>query len=165
MAVLPVPADVWSTLPACSFAAGDVVMAEGERSGRLYVLDEGRVEILKGETRVTTLGHPGAMFGDMSHLLDQPHTATVRCLVPSRFRVVADPAAFLAAHPDACLAMARGLAQRLSSLTRYLVDLKSQFQDQKDHLGMVDEVLESLLHHQKKPAAAAPPPQPGPPDP
>lgn len=137
-------------LPVRAFAAQEIVLEEGQRSGRLYVLAEGRVEVMKGETRITTIGHAGAVFGDMSLLLDQPHSATVRCLVPSRFHVADDPAAFLAAHPAACLAIARGLAGRLDTLTRYLVDLKAQFEDQKDHLGMVDEVLESLLHHQRK---------------
>jgi CRP/FNR family transcriptional regulator, cyclic AMP receptor protein len=28
------------------------------------------------------------------------------------------------------------------------VDLKRQYQDREDHLGMVDEVLESLTHEQ-----------------
>jgi CRP/FNR family cyclic AMP-dependent transcriptional regulator len=145
------PPEFCAGLPVKSFAAGEVVLEEGHRAGVLYFLDQGRVEVVKGETRVATLGHAGAVFGDMSVLLDQPHSATVRCLIPSRFFVVTDPAAFLAAHPEASLAMARGMAQRLDTLTRYLVDLKAQFQDQKDHLGMVDEVLESLLHHQRKP--------------
>jgi len=144
---------ICSTLPERTFATGEVVLEEGHRSGVLYVLAEGRVEVTKGKTRVTTIGHAGAVFGDMSVLLDQPHSATVRCLAPSRFFVAEDPKVFLATHPEACLAMARGMAQRLDTLTRYLVDLKAQFQDQKDHLGMVDEVLESLLHHQRKPSA------------
>jgi CRP-like cAMP-binding protein len=138
-------------LPVKSFATGEVVLEEGQRAGVLYFLDEGRVEIVKNKIRVATIGHAGAVFGDMSILLDQPHSATVRCLAPSRFYVADDPRAFLAAHPEVCLAVARGLAQRLDTLTRYLVDVKAQFQDQKDHLGMVDEVLESLLHHQRKP--------------
>lgn len=143
---------ICANLPLRVFAAGDVVLEEGCASGLLYVLVEGRVEVLKGgETRVATIGHPGAVFGDMSVLLDQPHTATVRCLVPSRFHVVEEPGAFFVQHPAACLAVACGLAQRLDTLTRYLVDLKAQFQDQRDHLGMVDEVLESLLHHQRRP--------------
>jgi hypothetical protein len=33
-------------------------------------------------------------------------------------------------------------------MTSYLADLKAQFHDRSDHLGMVDEVLASLMHHQ-----------------
>lgn len=128
-------------------------MEEGTRSGVLYLLESGKLEVLKGELRVAVLSHPGAVVGEMSVLLNQPHTATVRSLVPSQLRVAADPAAFLGTHPDACFAVARMLAQRLDSLTRYLVDLKAQFEDHKNHLGMVDEVLESLLYHQRKPGS------------
>ena len=31
---------------------------------------------------------------------------------------------------------------------RELIDLKEQFSDQENHLGMVDDVLGTLLHHQ-----------------
>lgn len=138
-------------LPRKHVAAGEILLEEGTRTGLLFLLESGKLEVVKGELRVAVLSHPGAVVGEMSALLNQPHTATVRSLVPSQLRVAADPAAFLAAHPDACLAVARMLAQRLDSLTRYLVDLKTQFEDRQDHLGMVDEVLESLLYHQRKP--------------
>jgi CRP-like cAMP-binding protein len=141
-------------LPMRCFNADEIVLEEQKRSGVLYILVEGRVEILKGETRVGTIGHAGAIFGDIAILLDQPHSATVRCLAPSRFHVVENPAGFLIAHAEVSLALARGLAERLDSLTHYLVDVKAQYEDRADHLGMVDEVLESLLHHQRKPPVA-----------
>jgi CRP/FNR family transcriptional regulator, cyclic AMP receptor protein len=149
----PALLEICASLPEREFAAGEVVLEDQRRSGLLYVLAEGRVEILKGETRVGTIGHAGAIFGDIAILLNQPHTATVRCLVPSRFFVVEDPANFLVAHPAVSLALARGLAERLDAVTRYLVDVKAQYEDRADHLGMVDEVLESLLHHQRKPSS------------
>ena len=34
------------------------------------------------------------------------------------------------------------------SVTSYLVDVKKQFEDQQSHLGIVDEVLETLVHAQ-----------------
>jgi CRP-like cAMP-binding protein len=145
--------EICAGLPTCQFEPGEVVLEEQRRSGVLYVLVEGRVEILKGETRVGTLGHAGAIFGDIAILLDQPHSATVRCLAASKFYVVSKPEEFLMAHPGVSLALARGLAERLDSLTRYLVDVKAQYEDRADHMGMMDEVLESLLHHQRKPPA------------
>ena len=41
-----------------------------------------------------------------------------------------------------------GLCLRLFNLNQYLVDLKSQFEGH-DHLGMVDEVLETLMNQQR----------------
>jgi CRP-like cAMP-binding protein len=145
--------EICDGLPVRSFARDEVVLEEGKRSGLLLVLVEGRVEILNGETRVGTINHAGAVVGDVAILLDQSHTASVRCLAPSRFYVVEDPNGFLEANPRAGFVLARGLAQRLDSLTRYLADVKAQYEDRSDHLGMVDEVLESLLHHQRKPSS------------
>lgn len=145
--------ELCSELPVRTLAAGELLIEEGTRSGLLFVLEQGRLEVLKGNIRVATIAHPGAVIGEMSVLLGQAHTASVRCLEAARLRVAADPTGFLAGHPDACLTVARILAQRLDSLTRYLVDVKAQYEDRKDHLGMVDEVLESLLYHQRKPRA------------
>jgi CRP-like cAMP-binding protein len=83
----------------------------------------------------------------MSVLLDQPHSATVRAIEPSVFAVVEDPEAFIRAHPDFARSVATLLARRLQGVTSYLADLKRQFAGEDSHLGMVDEVLDSLLHH------------------
>ena len=34
------------------FSAGDVLLRQGERTGRLYVLVEGQIEVVKGEAVV-----------------------------------------------------------------------------------------------------------------
>ena len=43
-------------------------------------------------------------------------------------------------------------ATRLDNLTRYLVDVKQQFADQAGHLGLVGDILDTLVHHQITPA-------------
>ena len=66
--------------------AGTVLLTEGMTSGRLYVLVEGSIEVVRGETQVAVVSEPGSMFGEMSMLLELPHTATVRTLSPRRSR-------------------------------------------------------------------------------
>jgi hypothetical protein len=62
---------------------------------------------------------------------------------------VAERAAdFLQSHTDLTYQVARLLARRLHSVTTYLADVKRQFEDHSDHLGMVDEVLEALVNQQ-----------------
>ena len=34
-------------------------------------------------------------------------------------------------------------------MTNYLVDVKRQFESHANHLGLVDEVLETLVHQQR----------------
>ena len=135
-------------LPEKTFGPGEVLLAEGGREGILYILIEGQIEVLKGDFQINTVSEPGAIFGETSVLLDIPHTATVKTLVPSRAHVVERASEFLQSHTDIAYQLAKLLAQRLHGITTYLVDLKSQFEDQQDHLGMVDEVLETLLHQQ-----------------
>jgi CRP/FNR family cyclic AMP-dependent transcriptional regulator len=141
-------------LPTRAFAAGEALVREGSPAGVLYVLASGSVEIVKGDVQITTVAEPGAFFGEMSVLLATPHTATVRALEPSTFHLIDDPLEFLHAHPASAFELARLLARRLHFVNSYLVDLKRQFADRGDHLSMVDEVLETLVHHQQ-PAAAA----------
>lgn len=93
------------------------------------------------------MAEPGAFLGEISALLSLPHTATVKTLEPSRFLVVEKPTEFLRSQPEIALSLSRLLAQRLNYVTGYLVDLKTQFEGSQDHLGMVDEILESLVHH------------------
>jgi CRP-like cAMP-binding protein len=135
-------------LPLTSFAPGEVLLAEGGKSGILYILLTGDVEIVKGGFQVSTVTEPGAIFGEISVLLDVPHTATVKALTPCQAYMVENASAFLQSHIDIAYQLARLLAQRLSGITTYLADLKRQFADHEDHLGMVDEVLETLTHQQ-----------------
>lgn len=130
---------------------GDVLLEEGHRVGVLYILESGQVDILKQEQHINTVAQPGAVFGEISLLLDQAHMATVRVTQPSRFRVIHDPFEFLRRQPEAALHLASLLARRLNAVTTYLVDLKKQYQHHQDHLSMVDEVLEGLLNLQTKP--------------
>ena len=135
-------------LPERSFAAGETLLPENARTGALYILIEGEVEVLKGDFQVYLASDPGATFGEISALLDIPHTATVKTVTPCRVHVVANAASFLEARPDVALALARLLARRLYSVTTYLADIKLQFAEHDSHLSVVDEVLETLLHDQ-----------------
>ena len=58
--------------------AGTLIIHEGATTGHLYVLIEGRLEVSKGDAVVASITEPGAIVGEMSVLLGQPHTATVR---------------------------------------------------------------------------------------
>lgn len=142
--------DFCKGLPEESFPAGACLLEEGHKSGVLYILAAGSVEVLKGDFQINTVAEPGALFGEVSALLGLPHMATVKALEAVRCFVVRDPDVFLRSHPEIALGLSKLLARRLHYVTTYLVDLKSQFEDRDDHLGMVDEVLESLVHHQEE---------------
>jgi signal-transduction protein with cAMP-binding, CBS, and nucleotidyltransferase domain len=65
----------------CSFKFGDVIIREGERDDRLYVLISGKVNVFKSyrtekEKHLRTLAPP-AYFGEMALIDDLIRTATV----------------------------------------------------------------------------------------
>jgi CRP/FNR family transcriptional regulator, cyclic AMP receptor protein len=136
-------------MPVREVVAGEVLIAEGASACPLYILEQGSFEIVKRDIRINVVTTPGAMFGEVSLLLEKPSMATVRALEAGRVRAVDDGIKFLEANPAASLELSRLLAKRLNGVTSYLVDLKQQFGGNDDHLGMVDEVLESLLHAPK----------------
>lgn len=129
------------------FDAGQAVLEQGTRSGRLYILAEGAVEVVKDGVQVAIAAQPGAVFGELSVFLNTAHTATVRTLQASAFYFIENPRALLEASPTMSLHVCELLARRLDAVNRYLVDVKRQFQGH-DHIGMVDGVLETLMHRQ-----------------
>ncbi|TGN73596.1 cyclic nucleotide-binding domain-containing protein [Bradyrhizobium yuanmingense] len=127
-------------------AAGTIIVAEGGTSGHLYVLMQGRLEVLKGEMVVATVTEPGAVLGEMSVLLGQPHTATVRACSDAIVYEFEDAASFLEKEPGVALLIAKMLAQRLNVANTYLADLKRQYAGHGTHLAMVGEVLQSMIN-------------------
>jgi len=129
------------------FAAGEVILEQDENSGVLLVLVEGSVEVVKDGVPVAKASQPGAVFGELSVLLGVNHTATVRAVQPCIFHVIENPRAYLEATPRVSLHVCELLAARLDALNRYLVDVRQQLAGD-DHIGMVDEVLATLMHRQ-----------------
>ena len=125
---------------------GTLVIHEGGKTGHLFVLLQGKLEVIKGDSIVAVLTEPGAMLGEMSVLLDQPHTATVRAASDSTIYEFDDAASFLRDQPAVALLIARLLAQRLNVATTYLTDLMHQYAGHGTHLSMVSELLQSMIN-------------------
>ncbi len=148
MAVLP---ESVTCLPIKKIPAGETVIAEGGSRAEIYFLIRGAVEIVKGGVQIVRVTDPGAVFGEMSILLGQSNTATVKTLEDSEFYVADNPQEILRESPELALYVAEILARRLDGLNRYLVDIKLQFKERADHLGMLDEVLDALMNkHPRK---------------
>jgi CRP/FNR family cyclic AMP-dependent transcriptional regulator len=142
--------DTCSDRPAKTLAAGTILLEQGVKTGRMYVLVRGSIEILRGSTQVAILDDPGALVGEMSILLNSPHTATARALTEIEAYFIADGAEFFRQRPEASYLVARMLARRLNAATTYLADLKQQFAGETNHLEIVGDVLAALIHQQSE---------------
>jgi len=112
-------------LPLETYQPGEIVIADGSRTGRLLILKKGNVAIVKNGHEIAKVKEPVAVFGELSVLLDQPHAADVRSLETSLFHV-ADASTLLTQNPIAVLYVATMLAQRLNGANHALIELKNQ---------------------------------------
>ena len=137
-----------TSLPEQHFAQGEIILPEGEQTGLIYVLRDGQAEVVKRDIQVTLIDEPGSIIGELSVLLGLPHMATVRAVTACTLYRVADPEEFLRSDTEVSYHLAKLLAQRLHSVTNYLVDIKEQYKDSHDHFEMIDEILDTLIHQQ-----------------
>ncbi len=131
-----------AALPLASFDAGEIVFTEGTKTGRLLILKSGAVCIVNGGSEIARVAEPGAVFGELSALLDQPHGADVRTLEPSEFHV-ADAATLLGQDPTALLYVTMLLARRLDGANKALVELKNQIEAGAPP-GMIEKTLDRI---------------------
>src|SRR6516162_5868673 len=114
----------FATLPVASFQTGETVLAAGSRTRRLMILKKGTVGVAKDGVEIARVSEPGAVFGELSILLDQSHTADVRALEDSQFHIADEE--LLAKDPLAFIYIATILARRLNYANRALIELKRQ---------------------------------------
>ncbi len=138
--------EICRDLEKVSFSPGDVLLPQGQKTGCLYILVSGKLEVLQGETSITFISEPGSIVGELSVLLDLPHQVDVKAVAPSVCHVTRGGREFLSSSPELTMMVAELLAKRLKGMLGYLADIKSQYEDRKDQLGMVDEVLLNLAH-------------------
>jgi CRP-like cAMP-binding protein len=137
-----------AALPLLRHGAGETVIAQGTKTGRLLILKSGAVSVVKGGTEIAKVTEAGAIFGELSALLDLPHTADVRTAAASEFHVA--DAALLLADPATLLYVTTVLARRVDAANRALVDLKAEIKagappaaiEQK--VGRIEALLSSI---------------------
>ncbi len=102
-----------------TYNTGDVVVEEGQTGNGVYIITEGKVEVVKGLTsanpqRIATLDQ-GEVFGEMALLDEQPRSASVRALETTTC-VGIDRWLFISQvlkDPNVAITMMQVLAQRL----------------------------------------------------
>ena len=115
-----------SALPVTTYHAGETIMSDGSKTGRLFILKSGEVAVLKNSSELARVAQPGAVFGELAALLNQPHGADVRALQDSDFHVA--DVKLLEKEPVALLAVARTLARRFVIAQDTVVALKNEIQ-------------------------------------
>ncbi len=96
------------------YGPGDVVVAEGDESGRFHLIVSGRANASVGGTVVAEFG-PGNYFGELAMIDRQPRSATVSAIDDLETLSLASISIrpVLREHPDIAFKMLEKLAARL----------------------------------------------------
>ena len=135
-------------LPEVAFVSGATLICEGTERGPLYILVDGSIEVLRNGILVAKSDVPGSIFGEMSSLLDTPHTATVRAASDVRVHVIEQPTQFLESRPQIAINVARLLAHRLDQATACLVEARRAHADGDNPLKKVTDKIAAIVHSQ-----------------
>lgn len=102
-----------------SYPAGQVILQQDALGDSLYVLIDGQVKVVligeDGREVILSVLGPGAVFGEMSLLDDEPRSAHVISMTPCNVLTL-HRLAFrerLYGSPDLCMAVLAGLSKRL----------------------------------------------------
>ena len=114
-----------------TFRAGETIFLEGDDTQDIYFLVSGAVAILKGRRKITEISDQGSVFGEMSFLLGERRTATVKAATDVRcVKIPKDEiSSFIREFPEIMEEFAKFLAKRLDETSQILFGLK-EFCDQ-----------------------------------
>jgi CRP-like cAMP-binding protein len=118
------------------YAHGDVICRQGERGDRMFVIEEGRAEVVRDENGLeAVVGElaAGDIFGEMAIFERQPRSATVRARGTTRVLTL-DKRGFLQrVHDDPSTAyrIIEGMSRRIRSLDAELSRLKGHAEGER----------------------------------
>jgi CRP/FNR family cyclic AMP-dependent transcriptional regulator len=127
--------------PTLELAAGEVLINQGRKDGKLYVLESGSLAVERDGVKIAVIDQFDALIGEMSLLLDRPHSATVRAETEARVRVVDDAMLVLERQPMITLRLATLLCQRLDTTSALLAGAGHGAEKEEGLLGRLRHAL------------------------
>ena len=70
------------------YQKGDVICHEGDEGDYIYILKRGKLGVFKDENLVSEYEKPGTILGEMSIILGEERSATIKALSPSTVSVI-----------------------------------------------------------------------------
>jgi CRP/FNR family cyclic AMP-dependent transcriptional regulator len=131
-----------ASLPIAVYEPGETVLEAGSTTGRLFILRNGVVEVVRDGLQIATVSEPGAVFGELSVILDKPHTADVRALERSECHV-AEASSLISENAAALFYVSAVLARRLDAANDVIVEIKGELESGK-RPGVISKALDKL---------------------
>jgi CRP-like cAMP-binding protein len=143
--------------------AGELIFHEGDLGTEMFIVHEGKVEILKqvegGELKPLVVFEKGDFFGEMAILEDLPRTASARAVADGTLLVINGSTfdQMLRANPEIAVRMMRKLSRRLRETDLLLKAALGTPRPSEVPAAPVEstimgapEARERLLHHKSK---------------
>ena len=70
------------------YQTGEVICNEGDEGDYIYILKKGKLGVYKDDNLVSEYEKPGTILGEMSIILGEERTATIKALSPSTVSVI-----------------------------------------------------------------------------
>ncbi|MEK6626006.1 MAG: Stp1/IreP family PP2C-type Ser/Thr phosphatase [Bdellovibrionota bacterium] len=86
-----------------SFNAEELVIHEGDKGDQMFILLQGKAQVLKYQTQINLLG-PGAYFGEMGLIDDAPRSASVKAIEKTKMIVLSKARLFQTLQSDMLMA-------------------------------------------------------------
>lgn len=121
--------------------AGTVLMNEGDQANSLYILIEGRLDVIKGGKKIHEISEPGAFFGELAFLLGTVRIASViSAAAETRFLCLPDEEAkrIWQEFPEFAWKLARIIARRLHETTSIAYGFREFCDRMPDAAIMID---------------------------
>lgn len=137
------------------YKAGDFIFREGDLGTEMYIINEGKVEILNqvgDEEQVLAVLEKGDFFGEMSVLEDLPRAATARAATDVRLLQINGSTfdQLLQGNPEIAVRMMRKLSRRLretDEMIKSLLGTKITSREMpRPDVQVTAEGLERLVH-------------------
>jgi CRP-like cAMP-binding protein len=112
--------------PTRSLATDEVLLAQGDGGGDLFILLSGELSVLRDGVKLATLSQPGTLIGEMSVLLGTRSTATVQAERETKVRVVRNARQILETEPGLAMRVGALVAGRLDATSALVVELSRQ---------------------------------------
>ena len=105
------------------FSKNVILINEGDPGNTLYIILSGKVKVFlrneQGKEVILTYQGPGEYFGEMALIDEEPRSASVMTLEPSKFLVISrnDFMQCLGLNPEVAIHLIKHLSRRLRTLT------------------------------------------------
>jgi len=101
------------------YKAGETIIKEGTRGIGFYILKEGSVDVSKEGVNVATIDKTNTIFGEMSDILKEPRTCTIKARTDSSIiHVPRDIDGIIDEYPSVAKKLIITLAERLKNTTK-----------------------------------------------